>query len=147
MLIPMRSSAARRRWIAGSLLLAGAAFALARRRQGRGSGYRFDDDYRELLRLGDGTYARLRTIRSTDRALLASEMRRASSETRYQRFHAARSDLSAAELRYLTEVDGDGRFELDGTEIVRRVAGEPPQVVPQPGVGLRRGQPGHQIVT
>ncbi len=46
-----------------------------------------------------------RPIEPTDKALLAAAWDRTSPESRYRRFLTPKDDLSAAELRYLTEVD------------------------------------------
>jgi RimJ/RimL family protein N-acetyltransferase len=56
-------------------------------------------------RLRDGHEILIRPIRPDDREELAEGMRRLSPESRYRRFFTPTSELSAAELRYLTEVD------------------------------------------
>jgi ribosomal protein S18 acetylase RimI-like enzyme len=56
--------------------------------------------------LRDGTRVLLRPIRPEDRERLAAGLHRLSAASRYQRFHAAVAELSAKELRDLTEVDG-----------------------------------------
>jgi RimJ/RimL family protein N-acetyltransferase len=58
-----------------------------------------------LLSLKDGVTVELRPIRPEDKALLAEGMRHLSERSSYQRFLAAKRDLSRSELRYLTEVD------------------------------------------
>lgn len=55
---------------------------------------------------------RLRPIRPDDLPELRSGLRRLSPDTRFQRFHAAVDDLSAAQWRYLTEVDGHDHVAL-----------------------------------
>lgn len=65
----------------------------------------FDADYRERAVLRDGTEVVLRLIRPQDKELLARGFARLSSESRYRRFFAVKNDLSADELRYLTEID------------------------------------------
>ena len=56
--------------------------------------------------LPSGTPVVLRPIRPQDKAALADGLARLSPETVYRRFLAPKPRLSAAELRYLTEVDG-----------------------------------------
>ena len=55
--------------------------------------------------LRDGEQILIRPIRPDDREQLADGMRRLSDESRYRRFFTPTSNLSAAQLRYLTEVD------------------------------------------
>jgi L-amino acid N-acyltransferase YncA len=54
----------------------------------------------------DGTRLRLRFITPADKALLADGLAALSPQSRHQRFHGARSQLSEAELRHFTELDG-----------------------------------------
>jgi RimJ/RimL family protein N-acetyltransferase len=56
-------------------------------------------------RLRDGQEILIRPIRPDDREELAEGMRRLSPESRYRRFFTPTSELSAAALSYLTEVD------------------------------------------
>jgi RimJ/RimL family protein N-acetyltransferase len=56
-------------------------------------------------RLRDGQEILIRSIRPDDREELAEGMRRLSPESRYRRFFTPTSELSASELRYLTDVD------------------------------------------
>jgi len=72
----------------------------------------FGPDYVEHATLRDGTVAVLRAIRPDDKELLHRGFLRLSSESRYRRFFAAKNDLTADELRYLTEVDGVTHFAL-----------------------------------
>jgi RimJ/RimL family protein N-acetyltransferase len=58
-----------------------------------------------LVRLRDGSQVRIRPVRGSDAALLADGFARLSTRSRQQRFLAPKARLSAAELRYLTEVD------------------------------------------
>jgi len=60
-----------------------------------------------LTRLHDGTRILIRPIRPADRAMLAAGHERLSPQTQHRRYLAAKPRLSSAELRYLTEVDGD----------------------------------------
>jgi protein lysine acetyltransferase len=54
----------------------------------------------------------IRPIRPSDKPLLAEGMLRLSPESRYRRFLTAKPRLTAAELRYLTEVDGRDHVAL-----------------------------------
>src|SRR3954454_4072801 len=56
-------------------------------------------------RLRDGQEILIRPIRPDDREELADGMRRLSPESRYRRFFTPTSELSTAELSYLTELD------------------------------------------
>ena len=56
-------------------------------------------------RLRDGEQIVIRPIRPEDRSELAAGMQRLSPESRYRRFLTPASELSAAQLSYLTEVD------------------------------------------
>lgn len=75
----------------------------------------FDSDYAEAATLRDGTEVVVRPIRPDDKELLRRGFLRLSPESRYRRFFAAKHDLSPAELRYLTEVDGIRHFALGAT--------------------------------
>lgn len=55
--------------------------------------------------LGDGTRLVFRPIRPSDKALLRRGMKQLSPESRYNRFFAPVDHLSAAQLRYFTEID------------------------------------------
>lgn len=57
------------------------------------------------FRLRDGLRVRVRPIESEDRERLQVGLHRLSAASRYQRFHAAVSELSLEQLRSLTEVD------------------------------------------
>lgn len=76
------------------------------------AGYRFDQDYEETVHLRDGTRARLRPIRASDKQLLLEGFERLSPRSRYTRFLTPKQRLSDRELRYLTEVDGVDHFAL-----------------------------------
>jgi GNAT superfamily N-acetyltransferase len=65
-----------------------------------------------LTRLSDGTRVVIRQIRPDDKRLLEKGLALLSEETRRRRFLGAKPRLSAAELRYLTEVDGAAHFAL-----------------------------------
>lgn len=56
--------------------------------------------------LADGTEVAIRPIRPSDKEALSAGLRRLSPETVAKRFLAVKLAFTAAELRYLTEVDG-----------------------------------------
>jgi RimJ/RimL family protein N-acetyltransferase len=64
------------------------------------------------LRLSDGAEIVIRPIRPDDKAALAGGLENLSAETVRRRFLTAKPRFSAAELRYLTEVDGFDHFAL-----------------------------------
>ncbi|HWK27868.1 MAG TPA: GNAT family N-acetyltransferase [Solirubrobacter sp.] len=59
-----------------------------------------------LLSLSDGTAVHVRPIAPEDKPLLVAGLRTCSPQTIHRRFLAPKTRFSAAELRYLTEVDG-----------------------------------------
>src|SRR5919202_6198957 len=65
-----------------------------------------------LVRLSDGTRVVIRRIRPDDKRLLSKGLHLLPEETRRRRFLGAKPRLSAAELRYLTEVDGEAHLAL-----------------------------------
>ena len=65
----------------------------------------FDADYLERATLRDGTEVVLRLVQPDDKELLRRGFEGLSAESRYRRFFAAKTELSADELRYLTELD------------------------------------------
>jgi GNAT superfamily N-acetyltransferase len=65
----------------------------------------FDADYLERATLRDGSEVVLRLVQPDDKQLLREGFARMSSESRYRRFFTPKTELSADELRYLTEVD------------------------------------------
>jgi GNAT superfamily N-acetyltransferase len=84
--------------------------------------------------LRDGTRARLRPIRPDDKHLLARGFERLGEDSRYRRFFTPMSELSPAQLEYLTEVDHhdheavvavDDQGELVGVARYVRSASEP----------------------
>jgi len=84
--------------------------------------------------LRDGTRVRLRPIRPDDKHLLARGFERLSEDSRYRRFFTPMSELSPAQLEYLTEVDHhdheavvavDDQGELVGVARYVRSASEP----------------------
>jgi RimJ/RimL family protein N-acetyltransferase len=64
------------------------------------------------IRLSDGTAVRIRPVVPADKPRLAEAMAKLSAESVRRRFLAAKPSLSAAELRYLTEVDGSDHIAL-----------------------------------
>lgn len=91
---------------------------------------RFDVGYREKARLKNGRSVLVRPVRPTDSALLKQGFERLSDQSRYLRFLGPRSELTAAQLEYLTHVDGYDHFALGALE---RGAGEPER-----GLGIAR---------
>jgi GNAT superfamily N-acetyltransferase len=69
------------------------------------AGLVFDEKYGENVVLDDGTKVRLRLVRPDDKDLMLQAWERLSPESRYRRFFAAKTGLTDAELRYLTEVN------------------------------------------
>jgi len=65
-----------------------------------------------LLALPDGTPVHVRPIRPEDKSLLTYGLRQLSLETAFRRFLSPKRSFSAAELRYLTEVDGRDHIAL-----------------------------------
>ena len=66
----------------------------------------------------------VRRIRPSDKQALQVALGRLSEQSRYSRFLAPKSSFSAAELRYLTEVDGVDHFAL-----VASPPGDPGRIV------------------
>jgi GNAT superfamily N-acetyltransferase len=74
--------------------------------------YLFNQGYRELVRLDDGTAAMLRLLRADDKEMLRVGFARLSDDARYNRFFVRKASLLESELRYLTEVDQIDHFAL-----------------------------------
>jgi GNAT superfamily N-acetyltransferase len=74
--------------------------------------------------LPDGTQILIRPIEATDKLRLSAALGRLSRETIHRRFLAAKPRLTAAELRYLTEVDG-----WDHIALVATLASDPESIV------------------
>lgn len=72
----------------------------------------FDSAWSETIALRNGRAIQLRLLRKEDSARLQDGFTHLSPQARYQRFHGVRNELSAAELRYLTELDGVHHFAL-----------------------------------
>ena len=77
----------------------------------------FGPDWAEELALRDGTRARLRTIRPTDKERLVAGLARLSPQSRYLRFFTDKQRLTDAELRYLTELDGEHHFAIGASRV------------------------------
>lgn len=77
----------------------------------------FGPDYVEELALRDGTRARLRTIRPSDKERLVAGLRQLSPQSRYLRFFTDKDRLTEAELRYLTELDGERHFAIGASRV------------------------------
>jgi GNAT superfamily N-acetyltransferase len=77
----------------------------------------FGPDYVEELALRDGTRVRLRTIRATDKERLVAGLARLSPQSRYLRFFTDKERLTEAELRYLTELDGEHHFAIGASRV------------------------------
>jgi len=71
--------------------------------------------YVDLHTLHDGSEVEIRPIRADDGERLQASHARLSPESRYRRFLAAKPALSAAEARYLVEIDGSDHFALVAT--------------------------------
>src|SRR2546421_4056479 len=65
-----------------------------------------------LTRLTDGTRLLIRAIHPEDKDMLVKGLALLSEETRRRRFMSAKPRLSRAELRYLTEIDGEAHYAL-----------------------------------
>jgi GNAT superfamily N-acetyltransferase len=100
---------------------------------------RYTPDYREEATDRTGRRIVFRLIQPNDKAGLLDGLRRMSPESRFLRFFSHRDHLTAAELRYLTELDHEHHFALavgalgdNGTEtglgVARFVRIEPPDI-------------------
>ena len=76
-----------------------------------------------LIRLRDGSHVRIRPVRGSDAPLLADGFSRLSARSRSQRFLAPKARLSAAELRYLTEVDHYDHEAIGALDVAGRGVG------------------------
>lgn len=72
----------------------------------------FDHNRTMLVRLADGTRFVIREIRPDDRHRLAHSRDRFSDESMRRRFLSPKPSLTGAELRYLTEVDGQDHYAI-----------------------------------
>jgi RimJ/RimL family protein N-acetyltransferase len=69
----------------------------------------------DLYALPDGRVVTIRPIRIDDRERLQASHGRLSEESRYRRFLSAKPQLTAADARYLVEIDGCDHFALVAT--------------------------------
>ena len=76
---------------------------------------------RMLLTLLDGTTVFVRPIAPEDKPLLVDGLRALSPETAFRRFLSPKVRFSAAELRYLTEVDGHDHIALVAVDAATRL--------------------------
>lgn len=74
--------------------------------------YRYGEDYSETTRIRDGSRVQFRCIRPEDKQMLREGFESLSSESRYRRFMTSKNRLTDAELRYLTELDGENHFAI-----------------------------------
>ncbi|MEW6366364.1 MAG: GNAT family N-acetyltransferase [Acidobacteriota bacterium] len=74
--------------------------------------YHFDEAYREVATLGDGTEVLLRTLRQSDRDGLLDGFDKLSPESRYFRFLTNKARLTEEDLDRLLSVDGVNHFAL-----------------------------------
>jgi RimJ/RimL family protein N-acetyltransferase len=77
-----------------------------------------------MYTLTDGTEIEFRHIRPDDKENLETALARLSPESRQKRFLAPKPRFNAAELRYLTEIDG-----FDHVAIVATLADDPDAIV------------------
>lgn len=68
--------------------------------------------FQEQVALKDGTLLQLRAIRPSDKAVLIEGFGHLSAVSRRHRFHTAKSALSDADLRFLTECDGHLHYAI-----------------------------------
>jgi ribosomal protein S18 acetylase RimI-like enzyme len=85
----------------------------------------FTADYVERATLRDGTPVMLRLVCPDDKELLRREFDRWSQDSRYSRFHAAKTKLTDEELDYLTNVDQESHFALGALGEAGDGQGEP----------------------
>lgn len=72
----------------------------------------FTPDYVERAMLRDGTPVLLRLVCPEDKPVLETGFHKLSPQSRYARFLAPKSTLTADELAYLTEMDQESHFAL-----------------------------------
>ena len=72
----------------------------------------YTSSYSEEVRLTDGTRLLLRAIRPSDKTGLAAAFANLSRASRRARFHAAKTELSDSDLRFLTECDGQNHYAI-----------------------------------
>jgi GNAT superfamily N-acetyltransferase len=72
----------------------------------------YTDAFCEQAVLSDGRRVLVRLVRPSDGPLLAGGFARLSPESRYRRFFSLRGDITAQEVEYLVNVDGERHFAL-----------------------------------
>lgn len=93
---------------------------------------RFEKDYSEHVVIDGDLTVDLRLILPSDKAHLQAGIAQLSSESQYLRFFTAKSELTSAELAYLTEVDGWDHFALIAATLPKEAGAEPQ------GIGVAR---------
>jgi GNAT superfamily N-acetyltransferase len=78
---------------------------------------RFGTDYREDLTLSDGAHVRFRAVTPSDKQKLAEGFARLSAQSRYGRFVATKTALTADELQAFTNPDGVDHLAIGAVEI------------------------------
>lgn len=73
---------------------------------------RYGLDYREALRLGDGTLLRFAVPSPEDREQFVRGFAELSPESRRKRFLGPKNGLTESELDYLTAIDGDRHYAI-----------------------------------
>lgn len=73
---------------------------------------RFGPEYHEDVELADGTVARLRLVRPSDKELFREGFEHLSPASRFRRFFTVKNELTEHDLHYLTEVDGQRHFAI-----------------------------------
>lgn len=92
---------------------------------------KFNDEYRDQIRLSDDVLVGLRLVQAGDRERLRDGFANLSAASRQKRFFGGKHCLSDAELRYLTELDHVDHFAIGAAELDDR--GEEKE-----GVGIAR---------
>jgi GNAT superfamily N-acetyltransferase len=73
---------------------------------------KFDQDYQEDIVLRDGSRARLRAVRPTDKERLQHGLQKLSADALMARFFTVKRHFSRKELEYLTEFDGIDHYAI-----------------------------------
>jgi RimJ/RimL family protein N-acetyltransferase len=68
--------------------------------------------YRECRTLNDGSELTLRMVLPSDKAAFSAGLARLSESSRYQRFMAPKTEFTASELAFLTEVDSENHLAI-----------------------------------
>ncbi len=78
---------------------------------------KFDEQYREHIRLSEDIHARLRLVQPADKARLRDGFLNLSGASRHKRFFGGKHCLSDTELRYFTELDHVDHFAIGAVEL------------------------------